>query len=91
MKKPTAGTFAFFRTGKDTFAVGSVLLVLGVLLAAPVMGTLRVLLRYVYAKILDQEPYIVETTHDGELYPGEIDAVFFDLDGTLIETDDDDK
>ena len=31
--------------------------VLGILLAAPVLGTLRVLLHYVYAKLLDQEPF----------------------------------
>ncbi len=62
--------------------------VLGVLLAAPVMGTLRVVLRYLYAKLLDQEPFPPEDVENGEVYPGEIDAVFFDLDGTLIETDD---
>lgn len=70
-------------------AGGMVAGVLGVLLAAPVMGTLRVLFRYVYAKILDQDPYPPEAGQEGEVYPGEIDAIFFDLDGTLIETDDD--
>jgi predicted PurR-regulated permease PerM/phosphoglycolate phosphatase-like HAD superfamily hydrolase len=62
--------------------------VLGVLLAAPIIGTLRVLLNYVYAKLLDQEPFSPEFAQTGEIYPGEIDAIFFDLDGTLIETDD---
>lgn len=62
---------------------------LGVLLAAPVMGTMRVMLRYVYAKLLDQDPFPPEFVEAGEIYPGEIDAILFDLDGTLIETDDD--
>ncbi len=60
---------------------------IGVLLAAPVIATLRVLLSYVYAKLLDREPFPPEEK-PGEIYPGEIDAIFFDLDGTLIETDD---
>jgi predicted PurR-regulated permease PerM/phosphoglycolate phosphatase-like HAD superfamily hydrolase len=60
----------------------------GVLLAAPIVGTLRVLLRYVYAKLLDQDPFPRELVQPGEVYPGEIDAVLFDLDGTLVETDD---
>lgn len=61
---------------------------LGVLLAAPVIGTLRVLLRYVYAKLLGEDPFPPEFVEAGEIYPGEIDAILFDLDGTLIETDD---
>ncbi|MBN1137348.1 MAG: AI-2E family transporter [Anaerolineae bacterium] len=66
--------------------------VLGILLAAPVLGTLRVLLKYVYAKLLDQEPFPdqghTQEKAARELYPGEIDAILFDLDGTLVETDD---
>jgi predicted PurR-regulated permease PerM/phosphoglycolate phosphatase-like HAD superfamily hydrolase len=61
---------------------------IGVLLAAPVIGTIRVLLRYVYAKLLDEEPFPPEFIQAGEIYPGEIDAILLDLDGTLIETDD---
>jgi HAD superfamily hydrolase (TIGR01549 family) len=61
---------------------------LGVLLAAPVIGTLRVMLRYVYAKLLDVEPFPVPVREVGEVYPGEIDAILFDMDGTLVETDD---
>jgi HAD superfamily hydrolase (TIGR01549 family) len=61
---------------------------LGVLLAAPTIGTLRVVLRYVYAKLLDEEPFPPQFVEAGEVYPGEIDAILFDLDGTLIETDD---
>lgn len=62
--------------------------VLGLLLAAPTLATLRVMLHYVYAKILDQDPFPIEVKVTRELYPGEIDAVLFDLDGTLIDTDD---
>jgi HAD superfamily hydrolase (TIGR01549 family) len=60
---------------------------LGVLLAAPVIGTLRVLLKYVYSKLLDEDPFPPEFVEAGEIYPGEIDAILFDLDGTLIEPD----
>jgi HAD superfamily hydrolase (TIGR01549 family) len=60
---------------------------LGVLLAAPVIGTIRVLLSYVYAKLLDENPFPPEFVEAGEIYPGEIDAILFDLDGTLIEPD----
>ncbi len=60
---------------------------LGVLLAAPIVGTFRVLLRYVYAKLLDQDPFPLKLVQPGEIYPGEIDAILFDLDGTLAETD----
>ena len=60
---------------------------LGVLLAAPFIGTLRVLLTYVYAKLLDKDPFPPEFVQAGEIYPGEIDAILFDLDGTMIEID----
>jgi HAD superfamily hydrolase (TIGR01509 family) len=61
---------------------------LGVLLAAPIIGTLRVAFSYTYAKLLNEDPYPPEFVEAGEIYPGEIDAIFFDLDGTLIATDD---
>ena len=60
---------------------------LGVLLAAPVIGTMRVVLSYVYAKLLDEDPFPREFVEAGEIYPGEIDAILFDLDGTLVEPD----
>jgi HAD superfamily hydrolase (TIGR01549 family) len=62
--------------------------VLGVFLATPIIATVRVLLSYVYAKLLDRDPFPPEIEEVPEVYPGEIDAVLFDLDGTLIETDD---
>lgn len=61
---------------------------IGVLLAAPIVGTFRVIIRYIYAKLLDQDPFPVKLVEPGEIYPGEIDALLFDLDGTLAETDD---
>jgi predicted PurR-regulated permease PerM/phosphoglycolate phosphatase-like HAD superfamily hydrolase len=61
--------------------------VVGVFLAAPVIATTRVLLSYTYAKLLDQQPFPPEP-EVAELYPGEIDAILFDLDGTLADTDD---
>jgi HAD superfamily hydrolase (TIGR01549 family) len=67
------------------FLVGTI----GVLLAAPIIATFRVLLRYVYAKLLDEVPFPPQFVEAGEVYPGEIDAILFDLDGTLVETDDD--
>jgi HAD superfamily hydrolase (TIGR01549 family) len=68
-------------------AGGMVLGILGIFLAAPAIATARVILAYTYAKLLGRQPYPPETKEE-ELYPGEIDAIFFDLDGTLIETDD---
>jgi predicted PurR-regulated permease PerM/phosphoglycolate phosphatase-like HAD superfamily hydrolase len=62
--------------------------VIGIFLAAPLMGTVRVLLSYIYAKLFDQPPFPPEEPQERELFPGEIDAILFDLDGTLVETDD---
>jgi phosphoglycolate phosphatase-like HAD superfamily hydrolase len=61
---------------------------IGVFLAAPILGTVRVMVRYVYAKLFDQVPFPPQEELPRELYPGEVDAIFFDLDGTLAETDD---
>lgn len=61
---------------------------LGVLLAAPIIATVRVILSYVYAKLLNLPPFLPQAEETRELYPGEIDAILFDLDGTLVETDD---
>jgi predicted PurR-regulated permease PerM/phosphoglycolate phosphatase-like HAD superfamily hydrolase len=69
-------------------AGGTIAGAIGVLLAAPVIATLRVMFIYVNAKLLDREPFPPEEEFT-ELYPGEIDAILFDLDGTLTETDDD--
>jgi HAD superfamily hydrolase (TIGR01509 family) len=63
--------------------------VLGIFLAAPIIGTVRVVMAYVYAKLFDQDPFPPKVEEKGDVYPGEIDAILFDLDGTLVETDDD--
>ncbi|MEA3337527.1 MAG: AI-2E family transporter [Chloroflexota bacterium] len=70
--------------------------VLGILLAAPVIASARVLLSYIYHKLLDQEPFgppqeIPENMGidwRGYIHGHPISAVLFDLDGTLVETDD---
>jgi HAD superfamily hydrolase (TIGR01549 family) len=69
--------------------------VLGVLLAAPTIATARLLLGYAYRKLLDEEPFPVpeipvERSHFWKELVDErsVRAVLFDLDGTLIETDD---
>jgi predicted PurR-regulated permease PerM/phosphoglycolate phosphatase-like HAD superfamily hydrolase len=68
--------------------------VLGILLAAPVMASLRVLLTYVLRKLFDEGPIpTVEGIPHRELLwrdvvrEQEVRGVFFDLDGTLVETD----
>lgn len=63
--------------------------VVGIFVAAPVVGTLAVLLRYVYAKLLDRDPFPVEVkVSPRDLFPAGLDALLFDLDGTLADTDD---
>ena len=69
--------------------------VVGVLLAAPTIATGRVLIRYLYRKLLDLPPFPPEAPLLG---PGQgwwqpekaaqVQAIAFDLDGTLFETDD---
>jgi HAD superfamily hydrolase (TIGR01549 family) len=68
--------------------------VLGILLAAPVIASLRVLLTYTIRKLFDEGPIpTVEGVPHRELLwhdlvqEREVHAVFFDLDGTLVETD----
>lgn len=69
--------------------------VVGVILAAPMIASTRVLVRYVYNKLLDQPPFPPETPllapGDGWWQPErarDIQLILFDLDGTLFETDD---
>ncbi|MGQ9518417.1 MAG: AI-2E family transporter, partial [Anaerolineae bacterium] len=71
--------------------------ILGVFLAAPVIASARVLGRYLYHKVLDMEPFepVLVPLREPEPMPiagmlcgREINAILFDLDGTLIDTDD---
>lgn len=68
---------------------------LGVLIAAPAMASVRLFGGYAYRKLLDMEPFAerneVDTTvleWRGMIRGQAITAVLFDLDGTLIDTDD---
>ena len=76
--------------------IGAELLgILGLLLAAPMIASLRVLLGYAFNKVLDQDPFpAVKESVDTSLlwrdlaHTRDIRALLFDMDGTLIETDD---
>ncbi|GIV78539.1 MAG: hypothetical protein KatS3mg050_2933 [Litorilinea sp.] len=67
--------------------------VLGVLLATPTIASARILLSYVYRKLLDLEPFEpIQPLQPGVRIPGliagrKIEAVIFDLDGTLAPLD----
>jgi phosphoglycolate phosphatase-like HAD superfamily hydrolase len=73
---------------------GSLAGILGILLAAPTIAGARVLLGYALRKLIDQEPFVEPETPDLRLLWGEtvkkreVAAILFDLDGTLVETDD---
>ena len=69
--------------------------VLGILLAAPVIASLRVLLTYVLRKLFDEGPVPTvagvpyrELLWNDLVHERSVRGVLFDLDGTLIETDD---
>ena len=68
---------------------------LGVLLAAPTLASVRVIMRYVLRRLTDREPFLEEPEKDstaiqwrGMLRGQPVAAILFDLDGTLAETDD---
>jgi predicted PurR-regulated permease PerM/phosphoglycolate phosphatase-like HAD superfamily hydrolase len=66
---------------------------LGVLLAMPIMASARTILSYVYRKLFDLEPFEPLRTPQASIrIPGliagrKIDAILFELDGTLAEVD----
>ncbi len=66
---------------------------LGVLLAMPIMASARVILRYLYRRLFDLEPFEPRSiTQAGIRIPGliagrKIEAIIFDLDGTLTGLD----
>jgi len=67
--------------------------VLGVLLATPVIASARIILSYLYRKLMDLEPFEdarapLPSVHIPGLIAGrKIEAVLFDLDGTLTAID----
>ena len=66
---------------------------LGILLATPIVATVQVLLIYVYRKLLDHEPFDPRPAPRssirirGLIGGRKIEAIIFDLDGTLTEID----
>lgn len=70
--------------------------ILGIFLAAPVIASARVLLGYIFRKLLDLEPFeqpretpqALGVQWRGLIRGRAVEAVLFDLDGTLVETDD---
>lgn len=68
--------------------------ILGILLAAPTIACARVIGGYALRKLFDQEPFAEPETPDLRLLWGElvqkreVAAILFDIDGTLVETDD---
>ncbi len=69
--------------------------ILGILLAAPTIASSRILFGYAFHKILDEDPFPQPGAGQDprarwrELATSQgVRGVFFDLDGTLIETDD---
>lgn len=87
VKLHPAVTFVGIITGALTFNV------LGILLAAPVIASARVLLVYISAKLADREPFAEERgAQAGLKIPGviagrKIEAVIFELDGTVAAPD----
>jgi len=62
--------------------------ILGALLAAPVIATTRHLLRYTYFKLADMDPFPPPPTFVELAQERNVQAILFDLDGTLIDSDD---
>jgi HAD superfamily hydrolase (TIGR01509 family) len=83
VKLHPAVTFVGIIGGAMTFGV------LGILLAAPVIASTRVLIQYVSRKLADREPFEVDTTTQPLLHiPGviagrKVEVIVFELDGTV--------
>ncbi|MFN2134119.1 MAG: AI-2E family transporter [Anaerolineae bacterium] len=61
--------------------------ILGALLAAPTISTLRVVVGYIYRKLLDMEPFPEPPPFPERVSDRDVRAILFDLDGTLLDTD----
>jgi HAD superfamily hydrolase (TIGR01509 family) len=62
--------------------------ILGALLAAPVLATMRHVLRYIYFKLADLDPFPESPVFSSKVAERQVQAILFDLDGTLLDTDD---
>lgn len=62
--------------------------VLGVLLAAPTLASLREIIYYLYCKLADLDPFPPPPTFAERMRENEVRAFLFDLDGTLLDSDD---
>ena len=62
--------------------------ILGALLAAQVLATLRDIIRYLYYKLADIDPFPPAPSFASIVRERDIRAILFDLDGTLLDTDD---
>jgi len=77
--------FAGIVIGAAEFGIG------GVLLAAPLLATARLLGGYLYARLLDREPFptgAAAVEPRGWVGGRPVAGILFDLDGTLADTDD---
>ena len=62
--------------------------ILGALLASPILATLRHVLRYAYYKLFDMDPFPPPPSFAAQMQQRGIRAILFDMDGTLLDTDD---
>jgi HAD superfamily hydrolase (TIGR01509 family) len=62
--------------------------ILGALLASPTLATLRHFMRYVYFKLADVDPFPPAPSFATQARDRGVKAILFDLDGTLLDTDD---
>lgn len=87
VKLHPAVTFVGIINGAIAFGV------LGLLLATPVMGSARTILSYIYRKLFNLEPFEPRASQQegmrirGLIGGRKVEAVVFDLDGTLVRID----
>lgn len=62
--------------------------ILGILLAAPVLASLRDIIYYLYCKLADLDPFPPSPTLAEQMRGRGTRALLFDLDGTLLDSDD---
>jgi len=62
--------------------------ILGALLAAPLLATLRTIFAYIYRKLADLDPFPEPPPFRDLVKQRGVGALLFDLDGTLLDTDD---